>query len=110
MIDTNVKGVVYMCKAVVPGMRERNSGHIININRYLSPCPSHDHCRHSASTIITITIMKFVIILPPTLFNQSIDVCACSISGSEAYAGGGVYCATKFAITAISDSLRKVSD
>ncbi|KAF9285535.1 hypothetical protein BGZ74_001460 [Mortierella antarctica] len=31
MLDTNVKGLVYVTQAVVPGMRARNSGHIINI-------------------------------------------------------------------------------
>jgi 3-hydroxy acid dehydrogenase/malonic semialdehyde reductase len=31
MIDTNVKGLLYMTKAVVPGMVQRGSGHIINM-------------------------------------------------------------------------------
>ena len=31
MIDTNNKGLVYMTRAVLPGMVERNHGHIINI-------------------------------------------------------------------------------
>lgn len=31
MIDTNVKGLLYVTRAVLPGMVERNSGHIINI-------------------------------------------------------------------------------
>lgn len=31
MIDTNIKGVLYVTKAVLPHMIERNSGHIINI-------------------------------------------------------------------------------
>jgi NADP-dependent 3-hydroxy acid dehydrogenase YdfG len=31
MIDTNVKGLLYVSKAVVPFMRERKSGHIINV-------------------------------------------------------------------------------
>ncbi|AWI27157.1 SDR family NAD(P)-dependent oxidoreductase [Flavobacterium pallidum] len=31
MIDSNVKGLLYVSKAVIPGMTERNSGHIINI-------------------------------------------------------------------------------
>ena len=31
MIDINVKGLLYVSKAIIPGMTERNSGHIINI-------------------------------------------------------------------------------
>lgn len=31
MIDTNVKGLLTMTRLIVPGMKERNSGHIINI-------------------------------------------------------------------------------
>lgn len=31
MIDTNIKGLLTMTKLIVPGMVERNSGHIINI-------------------------------------------------------------------------------
>lgn len=31
MIDTNVKGLLYVTRAVLPGMIERNEGHIINL-------------------------------------------------------------------------------
>jgi 3-hydroxy acid dehydrogenase/malonic semialdehyde reductase len=31
MIDTNIKGLLYVTRAVLPGMIERNQGHIINI-------------------------------------------------------------------------------
>ncbi len=31
MIDTNIKGLLFMTRWVVPGMVERNSGHVINI-------------------------------------------------------------------------------
>ncbi|MEN8886975.1 MAG: SDR family NAD(P)-dependent oxidoreductase [Winogradskyella sp.] len=31
MIDINVKGLLYVSKAIIPGMTERQSGHIINI-------------------------------------------------------------------------------
>ncbi|MBV2166196.1 MAG: SDR family NAD(P)-dependent oxidoreductase, partial [Kaistella sp.] len=32
MIDGNVKGLLYVSKCVIPGMKERNSGHIVNIS------------------------------------------------------------------------------
>jgi len=31
MVDTNVKGVMYVARAVLPGMVQRNRGHVINI-------------------------------------------------------------------------------
>jgi 3-hydroxy acid dehydrogenase / malonic semialdehyde reductase len=31
MIDTNIKGLLYVTRAVVPGMVKRNSGHVINL-------------------------------------------------------------------------------
>ncbi len=31
MIDTNIKGLLYMTRAIVPGMVERGKGHVINI-------------------------------------------------------------------------------
>ncbi len=31
MIDTNIKGLLYVTRAVLPGMVQRNSGHIVNI-------------------------------------------------------------------------------
>lgn len=32
MVDTNIKGLLYTARAVVPGMVERKSGHIINLS------------------------------------------------------------------------------
>jgi 3-hydroxy acid dehydrogenase / malonic semialdehyde reductase len=61
MIDTNVKGLLYMTRKVVPGMVERRRGHIINIG---------------------------------------------SIAGHEVYPKGNVYCASKFAVDAITKGLR----
>jgi serine 3-dehydrogenase len=31
MIDTNIKGLLYVSRAVIPGMVKRGSGHIINL-------------------------------------------------------------------------------
>jgi 3-hydroxy acid dehydrogenase/malonic semialdehyde reductase len=61
MIDTNVKGLLYVSRAVMPMMIENKSGHIINLG---------------------------------------------SIAGKEAYLKGNIYCATKFAVDAISKSMR----
>jgi len=61
MIDANVKGLLYVTRAVLPGMVERGRGHIINIG---------------------------------------------SVAGHEVYPGGNVYCATKFAVRALSRGLR----
>lgn len=60
MIDTNVKGLLYVTQAVLPRMKERQKGHIINIG---------------------------------------------SISGKQVYPNGGVYCASKHAVNAISRTL-----
>lgn len=61
MIDTNVKGLLHVTREIIPGMIERNNGHIINLG---------------------------------------------STAGHMAYANGGVYCATKFAVRAITDAIR----
>lgn len=31
MIDTNIKGLLYISRVVLPGMKERRSGHVVNI-------------------------------------------------------------------------------
>ena len=60
MIDTNIKGLLYMTKALLPGMLARKQGHVINIS---------------------------------------------SVAGRFAYPKGNVYCATKYAVKALSRSL-----
>ena len=32
MLDGNVKGLLYVCEAIIPGMLERRQGHIVNIS------------------------------------------------------------------------------
>ncbi|KAJ2705985.1 hypothetical protein FB645_001962 [Coemansia sp. IMI 203386] len=61
MIDTNVKGLLYVTRAVLQGMKERKSGHIIMMG---------------------------------------------SIAGLSGYINGSIYCATKSAVRAITESLR----
>jgi NADP-dependent 3-hydroxy acid dehydrogenase YdfG len=39
MIDTNIKGVLYVTRAVVPGMIERNRGHIIHLGSTAGELP-----------------------------------------------------------------------
>ena len=61
MIDTNIKGLLYLSRAVIPQMVSRGCGHIINVG---------------------------------------------SIAGHEVYPGGNVYCATKFAVDALTKGMR----
>jgi 3-hydroxy acid dehydrogenase / malonic semialdehyde reductase len=61
MIDTNVKGLLYFTRAVLPFLVAKKAGHIINVG---------------------------------------------SVAGRWVYPGGSVYCASKFAVRAISEGLR----
>lgn len=61
MIDTNIKGLLYLTRAISPGMVARRSGHIINVG---------------------------------------------STAGKEVYPKGSVYCATKFAVDALTKGMR----
>ncbi len=61
MIDTNVKGLLYVSRAVIPGMVARGKGDIVNIG---------------------------------------------SIAGHEVYPAGNVYCATKFAVDALTKGMQ----
>jgi len=62
MIDTNIKGLLYITRGIAPLMVRQGSGHILNIG---------------------------------------------SIAGREVYPSGNVYCATKHAVHALSEALRK---
>jgi 3-hydroxy acid dehydrogenase / malonic semialdehyde reductase len=61
MIDTNMKGLLYVSRCILPMMIKSGSGHVINIG---------------------------------------------SIAGREVYPNGNVYCATKFAVDALSKGMR----
>ena len=60
MIDTNIKGLLNMTRAILPGMIARNSGHVVNLG---------------------------------------------SIAGHMVYPMGSVYCATKYAVRALTDAI-----
>ena len=61
MLNTNVHGLLYVSKAIVPYMIARKKGHIVNMG---------------------------------------------SVAGKEVYERGNVYCASKFAVDAISKGMR----
>ena len=60
MIDTNIKGLLNMTRALLPGMIARDSGHVVNLG---------------------------------------------SIAGHMVYPRGNVYCATKYAVRALTDAI-----
>ncbi|MBV1877864.1 MAG: SDR family oxidoreductase [Pseudomonadales bacterium] len=39
MIDTNIKGLIYLCRAILPGMIKREGGHIVNIGSVAGSWP-----------------------------------------------------------------------
>ena len=39
MVDTNIKGLLYITKAILPGMIERNTGHIVNLGSVAGSYP-----------------------------------------------------------------------
>jgi 3-hydroxy acid dehydrogenase / malonic semialdehyde reductase len=61
MIDTNIKGLLYLTRAIAPLMIQAGKGHIVNIG---------------------------------------------SVAGREVYPDGNVYCATKFAVDALTKGTR----
>jgi len=61
MVDTNIKGLIYITRMIAPLMVARGKGHIINIS---------------------------------------------SIAGVEVYPNGNVYCATKYAVNALTKGMR----
>lgn len=39
MVDTNIKGLMYLCRAVLPGMSERGGGHVVNLGSVAASWP-----------------------------------------------------------------------
>ncbi|KAF9410421.1 hypothetical protein BGZ94_001648 [Podila epigama] len=58
MLDTNVKGLVYVTQAVVPGMRARNKGHIINIGSVAGQQPYANGSIYCASKAAVASITR----------------------------------------------------
>lgn len=82
MIDTNVKGLLYVTQAILPIMKERQKGHIINVG--------------SVSGIFSLHVLLFYFSLINTFF---------FLIGTQVYPNGGVYCGSKHAVDAISRTL-----
>jgi 3-hydroxy acid dehydrogenase / malonic semialdehyde reductase len=61
MIDTNIKGLLYVTRMILPMMVQKEKGHVINIG---------------------------------------------SVAGHDVYISGNVYCATKFAVNALTQGIR----
>jgi short-subunit dehydrogenase len=49
MIDTNVKGLLYISRLVIPGMIERKTGHVVNISSIAGKFGFHLRSAYSAS-------------------------------------------------------------
>ncbi|KAF9366706.1 hypothetical protein BGX34_009544 [Mortierella sp. NVP85] len=58
MIDTNVKGLVHVTQAVLPGMRQRNRGHIINIGSVAGQQPYANGSIYCASKAAVASITR----------------------------------------------------
>jgi 3-hydroxy acid dehydrogenase/malonic semialdehyde reductase len=52
VLDTNVLGMIAMCRAFLPGMKERGSGHLINMGSIAVSL--HVHAAHLPSTVLQI--------------------------------------------------------
>jgi len=39
MVDTNIKGLMYLCRAILPGMVERGGGHVVNLGSVAASWP-----------------------------------------------------------------------
>jgi 3-hydroxy acid dehydrogenase / malonic semialdehyde reductase len=61
VLDTNIKGTIYLTRAALGNMKTQNSGHVINVS---------------------------------------------SVAGLQCYPGGSIYCASKHAVHALTETLR----
>ena len=39
MVDTNIKGMMFLCRAILPGMIERGGGHVVNLGSVAASWP-----------------------------------------------------------------------
>ena len=58
MIDTNVKGLLYMSRAIIPLMVERDSGHIINIGSISAQMPRMNSAPYSTTKHALVGLTK----------------------------------------------------
>ena len=58
MIDTNIKGVLYVSRAVLPGMVERDRGHVINIGSIVGSDVAPNAAVYSATKAALDTLTK----------------------------------------------------
>ena len=56
MIDTNVKGLLYVTRAVVPGMVDRARGHIVNLGSTAGEMPYPNGAVYCASKAASLSI------------------------------------------------------
>jgi 3-hydroxy acid dehydrogenase/malonic semialdehyde reductase len=71
MVDTNVKGLMYMTRAVLPGMVARNGGHIVNIGSTAGEWPYPGGNVYGASKAF---VRQFSLNLRADLFGTALRV------------------------------------
>lgn len=83
MVDTNVKGLMYMTRAVLPGMVARNRGHVINIGSTAGAYPYPGGNAYGATKAF---VRQFSLNLRADLFGTRVrvtDVAPGLVGGTE---------------------------
>ena len=58
VLDTNLRGAFHVCRAVVPGMRQRRKGRIVNISSIVGAMGNYGQVNYSASKAGLIGLTK----------------------------------------------------